>query len=148
MIEVISFLESLSRTTKLSKSARILLDVFVFNMREDDNLISMAEDYIDRYLKYCREKLSINYSAKNVREVISELMKNKIIFKISNNNYIIDPRMYCKSGSYIHREEILELIEWRKKYYLAKKEGKRMSQYPPEFKSTENRQIDTSDFDW
>ena len=148
MIVVFSFLESLSRTSKLSKSARILLDIFVFDMREDENLISLAEDYVDFYLKYCREKLNINYSAKNIREVISELMKNKIIFKISNNNYVVDPRLFCKPASYHRREEILELIEWRRRYYLAKKEGKRISEYPPEFKSTENREIDTSDFNW
>lgn len=131
MLTVISFYESLSRTSKLSKSTRILLDVFAFYMRDSDNLFFLGEDYVEQYLKVCKEKLKIDYSAKTLREAISELLKNEIIFRFSNNNYVIDPRLYCKPDGYHNRGKILEGIEWNKKYKLAKKEGRDISPYPP-----------------
>lgn len=130
-IGVIFLWNDLVQISSLSKSARVLLDLFVLYMRDEDNLFYLCEGGMEAYIKYCKTTLNIEYSEKTVREAISELLKKEIIFRhYAPNNYIVNPRLYCKAKGFLRQQEIIEEIETIKKAREASKE-KRMKKDTP-----------------
>jgi len=93
-------------------------------MRDSDNNFYLGEGCLDDYLKYCRETLKIDYSEKTLRESISELLKNGIIYRhYAVNNYIVNPALYCKFEGFNRRAKIFEMIMDVEKLRKAAKKG-------------------------
>ena len=100
----------LPKTSKLSASARNLLDVFITYMREDDNLVYFCDGRMGEYLKFCSEYLQLNYTEKTVRNAISELHKVGLLLRYRKDVYFINPRYFFKwHDKFDHRKLIAEI---------------------------------------
>lgn len=105
--------EHTPKTSKLLASARILLDVFIEQMRTEDNLVYFCEGGMEFYLQYCNKNLQKNYTEKTIRNAISELNKAGLLLKSRSNIYFINPLYFFKFHDKLnHKELIMKIQEW------------------------------------
>jgi hypothetical protein len=109
-LPILCFPEHLKYISRLSTSARILLDVFVINMRDSDNLIYFCEGGLGFYQSYCKDILNIKYSTKTIRSAISELTKKGMIIRQRNNIYYVNPNIYCKAEGLDRRKKMIDMV--------------------------------------
>jgi hypothetical protein len=98
-------------TTKLSTSARNLLDVFVLHMRPEDNLVYFGDEDMNYYLQYCEKKLQIMYSEKTTRNAISELNKADLLLRGRNNVYFINPLYTFKWSITLDHKKLIKTVQ-------------------------------------
>jgi hypothetical protein len=109
-LPILCFPEHLKYSSRLSASGRILLDVFVINMRDSDNLIYFCEGGLEAYKLFCKEELNIEYSTKTVRSAISELTKKGLIIRQRNNIYYVNPNLYFKLERVDRRKSMIDMV--------------------------------------
>lgn len=102
----------LQTTTRLSSSARNLLDIFVTFMRPADNLVYFTDNGMDFYLRYCENNLQLKYSEKTIRNALTELTKSELLLRARVNIYYVNPLYSFKwSDKFDHRKIIHEVQE-------------------------------------
>ena len=109
-LPILYYPDHLLYSSRLSASARILLDVFVINMRDSDNLIYFCEGGLEYYQSYCKDNLNIKYSTKTIRSAISELTKKGLIVRQRNNIYYVNPNLYCKAEGLDRRKKMIDMV--------------------------------------
>jgi hypothetical protein len=98
-------------TSKLSSSARVLLDIFIAYMGIEDNLVIFCDGGMEFYLHYCKEKLQITYSEKTIRNAISELSKEDLLLRCRKDIYFINPVFFCKFHFKFDHKRLIENVQ-------------------------------------
>lgn len=128
----------LAKTTKLSASARNMLDVFVAYMRTEDNLVYFCDGGMEMYQQFCSKNLQLNYSEKTVRNAISELNKAELLLRVRKDIYYINPRYFFKWHADLDHRKLIKDIQERtgviiysedlKEVHIGKKEAENTSE--------------------
>lgn len=103
----------LQQTTKLSSSARNLLDVFVTFMRPEDNLVYFSDNGMSFYLLYCENNLQLKYSEKTIRNALTELTKANLMLRARVNIYYVNPLYSFKWSNKLDHRKIINTVHER-----------------------------------
>jgi len=103
---VICYPGHIKKCSKISKTARNILDIILIIMRIDNHV------YLDIDAIYNIRQLSTTYQGKNyteqtIRNAINELSKNELILKYKNKNYFVNPTFFIKFSPEERRHKLL-----------------------------------------
>lgn len=111
IIPTVTTWSHLTKTRKLSSSARNMLDVFVAYMRPDDNLVHFSCGAMEAYLQFCSKDLQLVYTEKTIRNAISELRKAGLLLRARKNIYYINPMHFFKLRDDMDHRKLISNIE-------------------------------------
>ena len=84
------------RTSKLSSTARLLLDVLILWMRISDNHIYFIEDGMDRYIEFYKSQLNRKITKKTIQNATSELVRAGLLHRLSQGQYRVERKLFLK----------------------------------------------------
>jgi hypothetical protein len=138
---IINMWSHIEKTSKLSASARNMLDVFVAFMRTEDNLVYFCNGGMEEYLLFCSKNLQLNYTEKTVRNAISELNNAELLIRSRKDIYYINPRYFFKWHDKLDHRKLITNIQERTGITIFDSEPKEVIIQKKEDQSTSENNI-------
>jgi len=84
------------KTSALSSTARLLLDVLIYSMRMSDNHIYFIEGGMDRFIEFYKSQLNRKITKKTIQNATSELMRAGLLHRLSQGQYSVEKKLFLK----------------------------------------------------
>ena len=84
------------RTSKLSSTARLLLDVLILGMRIDDNHVWYIEGAMDIFIEFYKSQLNRKITKKTIQNATSELVRAGLLLRTSKGQYRVERKLFLK----------------------------------------------------
>lgn len=108
---VLCFPEHILLTSKISSTARIVLDIICI-MADNYNLIILDEVTVKTLLELLGQ-CGKNFTEQTLRNSVSELFQNELLLRLKKNHYYLHPAFFLKHSIDEHRTESLITLQKR-----------------------------------
>ena len=105
-IPVICYPGHIRECSKISKTARNVLDIILIIMKID-NLVYLDRGAIYKIRQLSRATQGKNYTEQTIRNAIHELSKTDLLIKYRNKNYFVNPVYFMKFSPEERRSELI-----------------------------------------
>lgn len=106
-VPVICYPGHIDKCSKISKTARNILDIILIIMRID-NGIYLDGETIARIRSIAKQFHGNAFALQTIRNVIHELVKNELLLKGPKKNYYVNPTYFMKFSPEKRRKELIE----------------------------------------